>query len=90
MFIKIKTSIKLFIMNDKSIEQFKEKNEVLPCSEESYGLLSFFIPLEETKDAQKSSDEMEPAFFKNIKRQIENNISDLKTVVDDLNKLRGS
>lgn len=59
---------------------------------ESDELLSVFVSLESATledDVQKSSVEIELPFFKKIKSQIENNVSDLKTVVVDLNKLRG-
>lgn len=82
-------------MKDKTIEHFKQMNELILHQGESSGNepLSTFGSLEESitdgDDDQKSSIDMEPAFFNNIKRQIENNICEIKTVVVNLNKMRG-
>lgn len=80
-------------MNDKSIEYFKQIDELIPHGVESDELLSAIRSLEESvtfeDDIQKSPVETEPVFLEKLKNQIENNICDLKTVADDLNKLRG-
>lgn len=83
---------KLFIIDDKLIENFKQMDELIPCEVESDELLWSFVTLDESvtldDDALKFSVVMEPLFNK-IKRQIEINICDIKTAVDDLNKMRG-
>lgn len=82
----------IFIKDDKFIKNFKQMDEPIPCGVESDEHLSSFVTLDESatldNDALKFSVEMEP-FFNKIKRQIEINICDLKTVIDDLNKMRG-
>lgn len=80
-------------MNDKSTEHFKQKDELIPYGVESDQPLQTFMSLEESvmfeDDIQKTIIEAEPDLLEKIKTQIENNIRDLKTVVDTMNKLRG-